>query len=129
MTTLREQITADVADVFMQVDDFAEDVTYIPGTGASRTVTCVIEEEQEYFDTELDTQLLERIRVFVPRTAAGIQTPKIGDKIKRSAAYDATQELYGYEAMIEMPEPDTHWLLFKRKRRTQVGVSQKGERP
>lgn len=128
MTILREQITADVTDVFLEVDDFAEDVTYIPASGASRTVRCVVEKEQEYFDTDHSTEELERIRVFVPRTEDGILSPVVGDGIRRSASVDST-DTYGYSRMIEMPEDSTHWLLFTRKRQAQFVVAQKGARP
>ena len=126
--TLRTEITADVTDVFLQVDDFAEDITFIPASGASRTVRCIVEAEREYFDTEVSTEQLDRIRVFVSRSASGIPTIDIGDSVKRSVTFDPEQRQYGFTGDIEFPEPDTVWLLFARKRQKQFGIGQKGLR-
>ena len=129
MTTFREQRIADIAGVFMNNDDFAEDVTYIPKSGSSRPVQCIVEAEQEYFDGDQSTEKLERLRVFVDKTATGIPTPVIGDSVLRSATFDPEQRRYGHSGDIEFKEPESHWVIFTRKRQSQFGISQKGARP
>jgi len=126
VNTLKQQITADVAGVFLDTDEFAEEVTYIPADGAEVSITVIIEEEDEFLDENNRSAFVEYIRVFAKRaTADGIKSPTIGDGIKRSATEDPGQQVYGYTGQREDPERDTWWLLFKRTRTQRQGIDHK----
>jgi len=123
--TLKQQITADVAGVFLDTDEFAESVTYIPASGAQSTITVIIEESDEFLDMEDRVVDDEMISVFTARTSAGIQSPVIGDGILRSTTEDPEQRVYGYMQQREDPERDSWWLLFKRRKTQRQGTDHK----
>jgi hypothetical protein len=126
MTTLKSQIIDDVQSVFLATNDFAEVVTYSPNEGESRSVTVVIEGQDEFAETDHSTEKIEIVRVFCDRAATGIPTPAFGDAIKRAADADPGQRVYAFTGDVEMVEASTWWLLFRRNRQNQYGIGQKG---
>lgn len=43
--TLRQSISTDIETVFLNSDEFAEEVTYYPRSGGSRTILAIVERE------------------------------------------------------------------------------------
>ncbi len=125
INTLKQQITADVSDVFLDTDEFAETVTYIPASGAAVSITVVIEESDEFLDVEGRAVFDEVILVFTSRNSSGIASPVLGDGLKRSATEDPEQRLYGYMGQKEDPERDSWWLMFKRRKTQRQGLDHK----
>lgn len=123
--TLKQQINADVSGVFLDTDEFAEEVTYIPAGGAAVSITVIIEETDEFLDIEGRAVFDEVILVFTSRDSSGIATPVINDGLKRSAAEDPSQRLYGYMGQKESPERDSWWLMFKRRKTQRQGTDHK----
>lgn len=123
--TLKQQITADVPGVFLDTDEFAESVTYIPDSGAESTITVIIEETDEFLDIEGRSVFDEVILVFTSRDSSGIADPVLGDGLKRSAAEDPSQRTYGYMGQKESPERDSWWLMFKRRKTQRQGTDHK----
>jgi hypothetical protein len=123
--TLKQQITADVAGVFLDTDEFAEAVTYIPASGSEVSITVIIEEEDEFLDENQRAADHEFIRVFTALTSAGIKYPTLGDAIKRSATEDEGQRLYGWTGQREDPERDSWWLVFRRTKTQRHGTDHK----
>lgn len=89
--TLAAQIAADVDEVFLQTDDFAESLAYWPKEGAQRSITAVRVSLSMYRQTrqrqnlERNHHLLEdnELAFFVSRDAtAGMPNPQLGDAIR-----------------------------------------------
>ena len=127
VNTLKQQITADVSGIFLDDDrqEFAEVVTYIPGSGAESTITVIIEETDEFLDIEGRSVFDEVILVYTSRNSSGIENPVLGDGLKRSAAEDPGQRIYGYMGQKESPERDSWWLMFKRRKTQRQGTDHK----
>ncbi len=125
--TLKQQITADVSGIFLDDDrqEFAESVTYIPGSGEPASITVIIEETDEFLDIEGRAVFDEVILVYTSRDSSGIAKPVIGDGLKRTAAEDPGQRLYGYMGQKESPERDSWWLMFKRRKTQRQGIDHK----
>jgi hypothetical protein len=129
MTTLREQIAADVEAVFLNVDDFAETCTYIPKDGDSRSIVAVVEEDAQQPEEMNTASLLGVIRVFVSRdSSTGIDAPQLGDKFWREADGTAPEKAYSFSGVVDESDDATAtaWtLLFTRKRPYEVGGNRK----
>lgn len=126
VNTLKQQITADVAGIFLDTNEFAETVTYIPAGDSGVSITVIVEESDELIDVAGRTVDEEMISVFTARTSAGIQNPATGDAILRSVTEDPEQRVYGYMKQREDPERDSWWLLFKRRKTQRQGIDHKG---
>lgn len=89
--TLAEHLAADPALVFIQDDDFAEDVVYTPFEGAQRSITVTVTDDDtamEPMDGGTETAV-RRLRVFAVNNAStGIDTPAIGDQLLRAGDDD-----------------------------------------
>jgi len=104
--TLRDQIAADVYDLFLDADNrdegFSEPVTYTPATdsddGSERTIEVVIEADQTpLFDDDGNETVVERVKVFCERNLArGITNPLPSAKITRSSTYESDTRPYYY---------------------------------
>lgn len=81
--TLAAQIAADVDDVFLNADDFGEEVSYTPVGGSSRTITVVVEPQAAEIREEGNHLVEHRIiRVFAKKHATeGIAVLSKGDAI------------------------------------------------
>lgn len=130
MATLRSVIAADVESVFLDTDEFAESVTYTPAAGGgARTITVVIEEVGTFRTDDNMVSTMDEIIVVAQRdpsaTMGGIDRPRLGDTILRSATEDPEQRPYAFSGEIEDSEPDTWSLKYIRHRIVQVGVEQR----
>lgn len=125
-------IAAHRSTVFLNTDDFAEAVTYLPKSGSSRTVTAIIEDVTRLRDLNGGIVNTEEIEVFVGRDASadegGVDSPQIGDGLMRSAANDPTQKVYSFIGDITDIEPDGWTLLFRRDVIRRQGHEQTQER-
>lgn len=113
--TLREQIADDVTAVFLNVDDFAEVVSFVPGNGVARDVTVVIDARRDFRETETGLAQVEVLEVLCARdasneTTGGIDSPQIGDAIRRSATYDSDQRLFAFTG-VATDVSDSSWRL------------------
>jgi len=81
--TLKTQIAADVAAVFLQTDDFAETVTYTPvgGAGASMTVL-FFPDPMSMIDLPDGNKQATLAAVYVAET--DVVTPQRGDQVTRT---------------------------------------------
>lgn len=82
--TLREQMATDSVDTFLNVDEFAESVTYIPHryfgetARADRTITAIVEREQVTAIVGSETEILPIYTVHVANDAtSGIASDEI----------------------------------------------------
>lgn len=83
--TLKSLIASDVQAVFLNKDEFAEDVEYHPKGGTLRTVTVTVLDDSERFDDEQMHIVRTRVlRFFVEKhETRGIISPQLGDYIIR----------------------------------------------
>jgi hypothetical protein len=130
MTTLREQIEADVGDVFLNTDDFAETCTYLPKSGGARSIVVVCEEEKQRVDDGAKVWLVTTLHVFCSRdTSEGIDAPQLGESICRENDHlpDGTPDptkLFSYQGNDEEADDTTatSWtLIFERNRLIETG--------
>ncbi len=128
--TLKELIESDVADVFMNTDDFAEDVTYYPaGGGASRTVSAIVDEDGTFQTDDTGLARTEVIHVTVSRNrndettdgvaVGGIDNPQIGDCIRREN--DPDDKGYSFSGDKEDVDEFCWVLIYKRSFTVQHG--------
>ena len=122
--TLKELITDDVVNVFLQQDEFASVDSYTPTGSEARDVIGVAE---ELVDADLDEETgdethTERIRYWTSRLAAddGIDDPQIGDQLVLASDPDSSP--YTFSGEIPERDADSWWLVFWRARRTGRGA-------
>lgn len=122
--TLKAQIHSDVADVFLNVNDFGETFTYCPVGGSRRDIVGVVAFEQtEVIETQAGKQNRHTLQLFCSRSATtGIDSPQLGDGLWRKSADDTDGFAFGGMAE-ERDENDgtsyageynAHTLLFIR---------------
>ncbi len=84
MTTLREQIQADVGGVLLNTDDFGETCTYLPKDGPARSIVAIVEESGELLDDSGGVVFADSAHVFVSRDSTdGINAPQLGEQFWR----------------------------------------------
>lgn len=121
--TLRTLMESDVAEVFLQGDDFAEACTYCPaGGGANRTVYAVVEERGAYQSDETGLANTEILAVMVSRdpdttnadgtALGGIDDPQLGDGLRRAS--DQADKFYAYSGEKEDVDDYAWTLIFTR---------------
>lgn len=115
--TLRAQITADVAKVFLNTQEFAETCRYYQKCGNKRNVVAVVDELGSFVEDQIGKKSEEFIDVFVSRDGtAGIDEPQLGDALHRLEVDEDTPDK-GYAYTGEKSDVDENaWTLrFKRK--------------
>lgn len=125
--TLREQIHADVEDVFLNVDDFGETFYYLPAGGTRRTIVgTVTRERSEVIEASQGTwQKRHELEVFVSRdSTTGINDPQAGDALWRKSEGTSDPQGFSYSNMTEERDENDgtayagqgngHTLLFLR---------------
>ncbi len=84
--SFQDQLTADVSNVFLNADEFAETITYTPQTGAASSIDCIFTEESS---TDQQEQVSAGVRVRRTATviirSADIAAPRRHDTVTRSA--------------------------------------------
>jgi hypothetical protein len=123
--TLKQQIAADVADVFLNEDEFAESLVFQPQGGQDRPIVGSVDQATEHPDTGMGgIDRVERIEVFVSRDeddemTGGVATVQIGDRLKRTV--NGIEQVYGFTGEI-LDEDDNSWtLVFERAVPFEVG--------
>ena len=78
--TLGDQFATDVANVFINTDEFAETITYTPTGEAGVSVTAVVErlegQSQDYVDGDAATY-----QAMVHVSVASVASPAVGDTV------------------------------------------------
>lgn len=99
--SLAAQISDDVAAVFLQTDDFGEQVTYIPKTGKTRTITAVISQrDRGTRDERYHKQQANQATLFVARSeTTGVADPQLGDAF--SLPGDPAGELWDFSEIVD----------------------------
>jgi len=85
--TLKDQMAADVAGVFLNTDDFAEGFTHTPKGGIPRSVTLTIVDERVRFETRDNRKLrIRELEILAAHDATtGITNPQPGDKLTQDS--------------------------------------------
>lgn len=125
MTTFAEQLAADVENVFLNADEFAETVWYYPKTspGTPRQISAVVHRGGKRDTAEQYTRTNAAITDLFASTDAttGIDSPQIGDAIRLAEDHPATRR-----GFVEEMHSDTD-ARFLRFRLTEIAHA--GERP
>lgn len=78
--TLRDSIQDDALTVFLQVDDFAEEVIYHPGNGSARNIKAVVIRESQSQMAEIDGVVLPYTVIHVANNATtGISSDELDE--------------------------------------------------
>jgi hypothetical protein len=121
--TLRAQITSDVAAVFLNNEDFAETLYYKPKDSDQRTLTCVVDEDDDYQDQDTGIMHKRVLSVFASRSAStGIDTPQLGDRISR--AIDGTGDdavWYAFAGNVTDIDENAWTVKFQRETPYKIG--------
>lgn len=118
---LRQQVTR---NVFLKLENFAEQVTYAPKGRPARTVHVHVAEETEVqTDEQGNEHHIEKIVCLCYRDASdpdvgGIEEPKFGDAIIRLAEHDPNPNRYVFSGEKRDVKPHKWRLVFIRNRRT-----------
>lgn len=132
MATFQEIRRRVTLGTVLSLDRFAEEATYFPGNGPSRTVRVVVQPVAgQLVDRDHERVTEEQIDVLVSREASveldgetigGIDTPRQADRLVR-----ATDERpYFFETVQKETAYD--WILrFSRQRIHQTGTAQAGK--
>ena len=125
-TNFSELLEEDLRDVFCNVEEFGETVTFYPADGSpSRRLVAVIESSQRVFDGEMIAQLAEEITVLVGRDRhgekGGIEAPAVGDEIKR----ERDNQTYFYTGEVRNSDTASWWLAYSRHLPVALGTSQR----
>jgi hypothetical protein len=121
--TLRAQISPDIAGVFLNDEEHAETLYYKPKDGTQRTLTCVVNEDDDYQDVETGIMHKRVISVFASRSAStGIDTPQLGDRISR--AIDGTGDdavWYAFAGNVTDIDENAWTVKFQRETPYKIG--------
>lgn len=118
--TLREQMDADVSNVFLNTDEHAEDVTYTPKGGAARTIAVIIDEDSQFIPTQNDARTSDMASVFCRRDGStGIVNPQLGDTI--ATERNGLSFVWSWAGESADADEFSWWLLFKRTRMERMG--------
>ena len=97
MATLKDVISSDVDEVFMQTDDFAESCGFIQGDAEEITVTGIAYSvEYETQDSEgFSTRFIATDWLIPADDLTGV-TPRAGDQIRRTVGTECTKRCPNY---------------------------------
>ena len=125
--TLKTLIAADVYDVALNEDEFAEAVAYTPVKGKKRTVIVLIQADFAYAEEGTRTETREDISVQVGRdethAKGGINEPKVGDIILRAVDVDPSQRPYAYMGNVDAIEPNEWIMQYTRHTVAEQGIN------
>jgi len=117
--SLKDAIAADLLNVFLNTDDWAESCTYTAaGTDAceATTLIAVVRDGQSEDDGDFVYANVERIQVLCTRNPdgpkGGIRTPKIGDTLVRTSIDSRPYAFMGFE---RSDDPSCWRLIFERE--------------
>lgn len=121
-------LQSDVERTFTNPHEFGEVVSYQPQAGPARSVQALVTESrrQEYRGNEFVS--ITELRVLCGRDASadvgGIDAPRVGEVIRRTAARDPLGRAFGFTGDAQEAGPGSWTLLFEYTGVEQVGVSQ-----
>lgn len=120
--SLADQIAADVVDVFLETEDFAESIRYFPKGGAERGIT-VVRVTLSLYRAQRQRQMAEdahhlreenELAFFVSRDPeGGMPDPRIGDAIRIST--DGPDERWDFLS-IEDSDLCSFIVVFRKAR-------------
>ena len=123
--TLKEVLSSDVQDVFLDTDEFAESdwTFYAKDGGPSRSITVITVETGNIDEGDMVAEEVEFINVFVERNeTTGIDEIHHGAKIRK--ATDNPDEFWHYSGEVIEKDTDIQVLQFIRRTQIQRGTSQ-----
>lgn len=119
--TLKSQINADVANVFLDINDFSETFYYLPAGGTRREIVGTIcGERSEVIETQSGDMMQAMLQLFVSRdSTTGIDAPKVGDAIWRKSEGTTPTKAWSFSQQVEESDEsddavNAHVLLFVR---------------
>lgn len=80
--TLKDLMAADVAAVFLNMDEHAVEAVYLPKEGRYRSVPIVWDEDGSFSDDGDQQKRIEVGKAFCRKSPAGIDDPQFGDRLK-----------------------------------------------
>lgn len=117
--TLRDLIKDDLEDVFLQVNEFAESVAYVPADGRQRrTVKALCEPDSAFGEDGSTLADKEQVAVLLSRdqdhaVTGGVATPLPGDRLVRTV--DGEERTYTWTGVIQDDDAVAgRWLIFTR---------------
>ena len=104
--TLRDQIAEDVDSVFLNEDDFAEEIRYTPVGGVGRDITAVVIRRPSPIRSDANHLTHDNaVDVCVKRSSTtGVSEPKLGDSIVWSS------QIYSF---VEIVSEDSDGLMLR----------------
>lgn len=118
--TLKQLITSDVSDVFLNTTEFAEAISYYQGAGAAISIPRALPHDVQYEsqDEEGFTTSFTRTDWMIPVSALAV-TPRAGDRIERTVG----TEMHTYELMpidnarqvAALDESGNLWMVHSRR--------------
>lgn len=125
--TLRDLIHDDVADVFLNDEEFGETFWYHPTGETKRSIVGVSDEQVEHGEDQRGKFKRTIVNLFCSRdSTTGINSPKLGDAIWRANA-EATGgfAFFGFADDLDSNDNDenAHTLVFHRTDYYKIGGS------
>lgn len=108
--------------MFLNADDFAETLVFLPKGGDSREIVGVADRTRDTIETPDGLKVREFLVVECLRSSTGIPAISHGDGIRR--ATDPEWKVYSYEggADEDLPDDEMLWTLtFVRDRPYEIG--------
>jgi len=112
--TFADDLAADLANTFLNANEFGETVTFVPKHGPARSITVAV----QYSGQSREQAHVEILEVLVARdeaaTPGGIARPLVGDQIRRSATndHDASRRPYTFSGEIIEDTPQAWMFRF-----------------
>ena len=86
--TLKNQMATDATSVFLNLDEFAEEITYSPDGGDAKTISAIVQREEIDREAQHDgTQIIHRATAHIATDAtAGVASPSLDDTVTLDSA-------------------------------------------
>lgn len=115
--TLKQQIAADVPAVFLNADEFAEQLVFLPKDGPPRNLLGSVEDVTDYRDNADGIMQATRLEIFVSRDrehadTGGIDAIVPGDGVHRAS--DPEGVAYAFTGDILDADEASWTLVFQR---------------
>ena len=121
--SFRDMLAHDVANVFLNTNEFAETATYLPREGGPREVAGIPEEDGNFAQSETSIERVESLRWFCSRGTDGITDPQLGDKLRLSDGRTFT-----FSGDTSQADNASWWVHFERRIPNRLGAGQVNQR-